>query len=152
MKKLAILGAIVALIAVMAYIAVRPFSGIIPDGDPNTIQMKIGRAEFEVLIADEPEEQAVGLSNRDSINENTGMFFVFAQEVTPAFWMKGMRFDLDFIWINGDTVIDITENVSHRDQEQLYRPLGPVTGVLEVLAGEARRKGVGIGDRVVVGD
>ena len=54
---------------------------------------------INVLVADTPQERAVGLSGYAGLPENVGMLFVFPEPRQPSFWMKGMEFSLDLVWI-----------------------------------------------------
>lgn len=111
-----------------------------------------------VEIADDPAEQEQGLSDRETLGSD-GMLFVFAHAGTPAFWMKQMLFDLDFIWIKDGKVVEITQNVPKPMPNQsassltIYRPQQPVDQMLEVPAGFAQQHLIEVGDRaVLVGD
>ena len=66
---------------------------------------------FEVELAITEEEQYAGLGGRELLEENNGMLFVFEEEGYYPFWMKGMLFPLDIIWINDEgVVVDIIKN------------------------------------------
>ncbi len=84
-----------------------------------------------------------------------GMLFIFPSEGQHSFWMGGMLFPLDFIWISSDrTVVDITVDVPSPEpgvpdgELPRYRPDQAVLYVLEVNAGVVREAGVQIGDTV----
>ena len=64
--------------------------------------LKIGQAEVIVEVADTGEKRSQGLAGRDGLEENQGMWFRFDQPGQYGFWMKGMKFSLDFVWISGD--------------------------------------------------
>lgn len=55
-----------------------------------------------VEVADNFQERAQGLMNRESLPENAGMLFVFESEGNYPFWMMNMKFNLDMIWIDSD--------------------------------------------------
>jgi uncharacterized membrane protein (UPF0127 family) len=76
------------------------------------------------------------------------MLFLFEAREQHGFWMQGMRFDLDLVWIAGDRVVDVTHGASHLDPERILAPRVPADRVLEVVAGTARASGWGPGDRV----
>ncbi len=99
-----------------------------------------------------PQQEALGLSNRASLARDSGMLFVLPNRQIPTFWMKDMHFPLDFIWIDHDKVIDITENVpppnGPSDPLPFYSPKLPVTYVLEVNAGFAKAHNISIGNKV----
>src|SRR4026208_1251957 len=66
---------------------------------------------LNIEIAQTQIEREKGLSGRDTLPENSGMLFVFDKPDYYAFWMKDMKFPLDFIWIRDQKVVQITEGV-----------------------------------------
>lgn len=118
--------------------------------------VKVGNSRFEVEIAKTPEERKVGLSKHLSLAEGRGMLFVLDVENAPqpAFWMKGMSFPIDIIWIDDERVIQITPDVPTVPADlperriPTYKPSRPVDYVLEINAGEASKKGIKVGDAV----
>jgi len=129
-----------------------------PDQILNTNQttLTIADTTLNIEIADEPSEIQQGLSGRPALAPNAGMLFILSAKRIPTFWMKDMRIALDFIWIDGDRVVDITENIpppaSGTTDLQLltYSPLVPVTKVLEVNAGFISSHQISIGDKVKI--
>lgn len=114
--------------------------------------MQINTQTLQVEIADEPEEITLGLSFRSQLGSD-GLVFVLPSRTVPAFWMKGMKFPLDFVWIDSNTVVDLTMNVPIQegatDSELiLYRPSVAVTHVLELNAGAIERLKIKVGDSV----
>ncbi len=97
-------------------------------------------------------EKEKGLGYRDRLAEGAGMLFVFQTKDRYGFWMKGMRFPLDFIWIDGNKVADLSRNIPQPEsgvaQPVSIAPDQPVDKVLEVNAGVIDRLGVKIGDLV----
>lgn len=116
---------------------------------PQQPRLRVGQAEVKIEIADTVEKRSTGLSGRDSLGEDEGMMFVFDQPGQYGFWMKGMRFALDFVWIRQGRVVEVSESVSAEDQTQVYQPKEPIDTMLEVNAGWAARHGVKAGDDVV---
>ena len=118
------------------------------------IEVRIGGLVVEAEVARTPDERSQGLSGRSSLPDDGAMLFVFQEEGRPGFWMRAMRFPLDFIWISHDgQVVDLTEDVPPPEpgvEQELprYRPDGPVLYVLEVNAGVIRQSGVQVGDVV----
>lgn len=108
---------------------------------------------FAVEVASKPHEQIKGLGERDCIPENSGMLFVYDFKDRWTFWMKGMRFGLDFIWIDGDKIVDITKNVPPPHPEaKTFPTITPsvlVDKVLELNAGITDKYDIKIGDRVI---
>ncbi|MCX8009506.1 MAG: DUF192 domain-containing protein, partial [Patescibacteria group bacterium] len=68
-------------------------------------------------LFDTQEKRTRGLSGRDFLPENKGMLFIFEKPDYYTFWMKEMKFPLDFIWIRGDEIVEITENVKPEDYQ-----------------------------------
>ncbi len=121
------------------------------------VDVRIGGLVVHAELVRTPEDREQGLSGRASLPADGGMLFAFEEERRPRFWMRGMRFPLDFIWISGDLrVVDTTENVPAPEagvppgQLPLYRPDAPVQYVLEVNAGTVERFGVLVGSTVVL--
>lgn len=86
------------------------------------------------------------MSGRETLAPNEGMLFVFAQPGIHHFWMKGMNFPLDFIWIRDKVVVEITEDVTITVMD-LY-PHQPVDQVAEVNSGVVAGQQIKIGDKV----
>jgi uncharacterized membrane protein (UPF0127 family) len=109
--------------------------------------IKINEAEFKVETAISQEELERGLSGRDNLCENCGMLFEFDKKGEQAFWMKGMKFPLDIIWINGDKIVYIARNIP-ADYGETIRPEVEADRVLEINSGTADRLGIKEGDKV----
>ena len=117
-----------------------------------TGQVIINNQVINVEIAQTTNQQIHGLSNRKSLEVNSGMLFIFPNLRIRNFWMKDMEFSLDIIWIKDDTIIDIEANapIPFEKQEALpiYKSPSEVNYVLEVNAGWAEENRVQIGDKV----
>jgi uncharacterized protein len=110
----------------------------------------IGGMEVYVDLADTPEERRQGLSGRQPLAENEGMFFVFETDGRHGFWMKDMLFSIDIIWIGSDgRVVDILEIASGESYAmQCFLPDVVARYALEVPGGFAARHNVRVGDPV----
>jgi len=84
-----------------------------------------------------PDERGRGLMYRELLPENAGMLFVFPQEAKPGFWMKNVKFPLDFVWIGKDMrIAGFAENVPVCNGYcPSYSPKSNILYVLEVNAG-----------------
>ena len=118
-------------------------------------KVRIGDAIFQVELAINPSERAKGLSGRDILEENNGMLFIFDENAATQFWMYGMKFPLDLVWISSSCeIIDIThkaknpENPNTSDGLVLYSSKAPATYTLEINAGEVDLHGINIGEFV----
>ena len=111
---------------------------------------------FSIEIADTEEARLVGLSNRESMPEDEGMFFVFDEKaVFPSFWMKDTHIPLDIIWIRDGQILKIDKDVQpepRKAQEELtiYKPPKLVDYVLEINAGISEKHGFEEGDEVIL--
>jgi len=76
-----------------------------------TPAVSINGQRVNVEVAQTVAERSRGLSNRPPLGADEGMVFVFPEPSTPSFWMNGMRFPLDLIWIANQTVVNITSDV-----------------------------------------
>jgi uncharacterized membrane protein (UPF0127 family) len=107
---------------------------------------------LKIWIADDPAEQAKGLSGKDSMFDNRGMLFVMALREVTSFWMKDMKFPLDFIWIDNGTIVGIDQNIPPCESESdcpAISPSAPVNYVLEVNAGWVTANNISIGQSVI---
>ena len=117
----------------------------------NAPRLAINGNIIQVQVADTMAERTQGLSGRSSLGEYDGMLFIMNTKELHTFWMKGMQFPIDIIWIDGNAIVDISENVPvPNNQYDIPRiqPSGPVDRVLEINAGSAKKLGIAIGDRV----
>jgi len=105
---------------------------------------------FLVEVADSPGERALGLSGRESLDEDCGLLFVFEKPGIYGFWMKDMKFPIDIIWINGDEVVYALSDLSPSSYPSVFNSPSMADKVLEVKAGTAERLGVAGGDKVSV--
>jgi uncharacterized membrane protein (UPF0127 family) len=107
------------------------------------------RHPFVVEIANTPETRSRGLMFRRELPEGRGMLFEFgARESEISMWMKNTYIPLDMVFIRANGLIShIAENTTPFSEATISSN-GPVKGVLEVIAGTARRLGIAAGDRV----
>jgi hypothetical protein len=119
-------------------------------GEEHTVaKITIGDSEIEVELADTQEKRNQGLSEREFLNENGGMFFVFDEVGDHSFWMKDMNFSIDIIWVGEDLkIVDIEENVSPESFPHLFFSSMPIKYVLETNVGWAEKNNIQIGDLV----
>lgn len=112
--------------------------------------LRINDSVFNVEIARSPAELTLGLGKRKELGAD-GMLFVLPVRIVPQFWMKDMEFGLDFVWIDGERVVALTEKVpapSNGSAPQAVSPGLQVTHVLELPLGDIAKHGIKVGDRV----
>lgn len=117
-------------------------------------QLVISGTTINIETADTTQRRSLGLGGRDTLATDSGMLFTFPDQAKHSFWMKGMRFALDFIWIRKMKVVDILKNAQPPQPGQadetlpVYVPNQPVDSVLEVNAGFVDSHGIKVGDIV----
>jgi uncharacterized protein len=119
----------------------------------NLKTITVGKEQLRVEVANNDDERARGLSGLDSLPQTQGMLFDFTNspERKPDFWMKGMKFNIDIVWIKDNQVIEITKNVPapvNTDYYPIYAAPREIDYVLEVNAGWKDLSGVGNGTLV----
>src|SRR5258708_1943690 len=131
-----------------------------PSGSLNQVQIvedssSTVKATINVELANTQEKRAKGLGARDSLAKDSGMLFVFDQATKHQFWMKGMKFALDFIWVRQDRVVDLLPNIpppaapdTPDSSLPVYSSTVDVDKVLEVNAGFISTHNIKIGDRL----
>ncbi|MBI4262382.1 DUF192 domain-containing protein [Candidatus Uhrbacteria bacterium] len=100
----------------------------------NMAFVRIRNTTIPVEVRTDAASRAKGLSWRAWLPRDQGMLFLFPKPDRATFWMQGMQFPLDFIWIAGDRVVDLTENVQPPPPLQTLSPSVPADRVLEVNA------------------
>ncbi len=119
-----------------------------------TAGIVVGETSVPVELAITGNEQSLGLGYRNGLDADSGMLFVFEDASPRTFWMMGMRFCLDIIWIAGDEIVGAAESVcppapgTAAGDYPNYSSDVPVTHVLEVNAGWLASHGYGAGTPV----
>lgn len=148
---LPILGVII-FISIVGYFTQKP-SLFSPVQKNVTIDGKV----IQVSIADTPDKRTKGLGGISSLDQNSGMLFIFdSKQVSPLFWMKDMLIALDIIWIDSGKVIQIDKNVpppevgTPDNKLKVYSAGQAVNYVLEVNAGFSDQNNIKVGDDVTI--
>lgn len=117
----------------------------------STLRLANSRNEvihLKVEVADTAAQRQVGLSGRDSLAENEGMFFVFERR-GAGFWMKDTRIPLSAAFIS-----DCGEIVSIVHMEplslDLHQTESPYAFGLEVNAGWFEKHSIRVGNRIEI--
>lgn len=115
-----------------------------------TIETKSGQDYiFEVEMATEGADQARGLMNRASLNNDSGMLFLFRDENQRTFWMKNTLIPLDMIFISHDgTIQHIHHNAKPQDETRITSE-GEAMAVLEINGGLSGTLNIKEGDKVL---
>jgi uncharacterized membrane protein (UPF0127 family) len=105
---------------------------------------------IELEVADEPHEQAKGLQLRPPLPALRGMWFPFSRPTPARFWMHRTPESLDMLFVRDGRVVAIEARTQPCMQLpcRSYGPDEPVDGVIELGAGQAEAKGIGLGTPV----
>ncbi len=115
---------------------------------PLIIHTSNGEIRFNVEVAQTPEELKTGLMYRTQMPLNNGMIFSMDPIRPTAMWMKNTKISLDMLFIAPDATISlIKENATPMSEEHIISR-DPVRAVIELNAGQVKRHGIKIGDKV----
>lgn len=142
MKKFIIIGIAILAVAMFLYYRAHPL----------VTQLEIRGNRFTVELAVTNTEKEKGLGYRDALAPDNGMLFLYDHAEQYGFWMKGMRFPIDIVWIKDNSIVDLSRNVPVAVSDELshYSPKTPVNKVLELNAGTVDRLGIQVGDMVQI--
>ena len=138
----------VAAAALVALCALDSPGALAASFQPLEIVTKNGVQVFSVEMATTEEEKATGLMYRKELADGKGMLFDFSPEQQVSMWMKNTYIPLDMIFIRADgRILRIAENTEPLSTK-IIPSGGLAKGVLEVIAGTAKKYGIEPGDRV----
>jgi hypothetical protein len=110
------------------------------------VNITLNEVELVADVAATSDQKSKGLSVKDILNENEAMLFVFDTERDHSFWMKGMKFPIDIIWISEHhEVVHIEHSLEPCIPDefcQSYKPDRNALYVLETVAGFAQKNNV----------
>jgi uncharacterized membrane protein (UPF0127 family) len=116
----------------------------------------IDTGDDSVLIdaekAETPEQHSLGLMNRTSLPEDSGMVFLFFEEHTGGFWMKNTLIPLSIAFFDekGKILRILDMEPCTEDPCAIYDPGTSYYGALEVNQGAFDTWNVSEGDRITV--
>lgn len=145
---------LVIILAGFLLLAFQKFSGKEFDADIDEArdqQITIGGATLVVKIVANEEMKLKELQKIENIEDFGGILFAHEKPGRYIYTMRDMKFDLDFIFIRDEKVVDIAKSVSHQ-----YK--GEIKGgteydkVVEINADWTRKNNIKIGDVVDLGE
>ena len=89
-----------------------------------------GAHDFNVEIADDDRERALGLMFRRAMADDAGMLFDFRWKSRASFWMRNTYISLDMLFIKDDGTIEF----DRRTHDAALGALGPVEGTCPLRA------------------
>jgi len=118
--------------------------------DTLTIERRDGRDTFRVWLALTPTEQQQGLMWIRELPRDQGMLFMLDAPRSMDMWMKNTYLSLDMVFFDAEGRISHIHRNATPLSEEIISSGGAVAGVLELLAGEAARRGIRTGDRILL--
>ncbi|MBT4285721.1 MAG: DUF192 domain-containing protein [Deltaproteobacteria bacterium] len=128
------------------------------DGAMRKVEIKIGQSVIVAEIAKSPSDQRRGLGYRDQLEANRGMLFVYNNPGVRSFWMKGMRFAIDIIWLRQGRIVLIEKNVQpspifkKNSHLKTYGSSVLADMVLEVSAGFSDKMKLSLGQHITINE
>jgi uncharacterized membrane protein (UPF0127 family) len=113
----------------------------------NISKVNIGRHIFYAEVVESDEKKQKGLGGRNDLCEACGMLFKFKETGVYSFWMRGMKFPLDIIWISDNKIIHLEKNIQP-DFIGTLTPREMANNVLELNSGIIESFGLKVGDTV----
>lgn len=115
-------------------------------------KIKINGQEVGVWVARTMGERQRGVSVLDSL-EGTGMLFEFKVPMRYGFWMKGVRFPIDIVWLRKGRIVGITPEIPPGSGFSLlglkaYYPPVSIDAALELASGFVAAMGLKAGDKL----
>jgi uncharacterized membrane protein (UPF0127 family) len=106
------------------------------------------RFSFKAKVAASGKAQAYGLMFVRSMPDDQGMIFLSASPKPVTFWMKNTLIPLDILFVRPDGVLSwIKAEARPQDETPIYSQ-GPVSAVIEINGGLAKKYGLSAGDKV----
>ena len=101
---------------------------------------KKNKTMFFLDVADTSEKRNYGLMNREFINPNSGMLFIWKDLQKRTFWMKNTNFDLDLFFLDKEgQVIEIYKKAKALSEDIIYNKIKSMY-VLELGANQHQIK------------
>ena len=103
---------------------------------------------LNVEIPSTPESFSAGLMFRESLDKDTGMFFIFEDVGEKSFHMRDTTIPLDIAFINKEGVIESIKQLKPLDETYVYSNV-EVLYALEVNRGWFAENKVEVGDKIL---
>ena len=119
----------------------------VPGARLEVVPLVVGNHRITAELAVQREDRNRGLMFRESLPEDHGMLFVFAEEQMLGFWMKNTPLPLSIAYADaGGTIVHIADLEPHEETPVSSRR--PARYALEMNRGWFARRGVFVGDAI----
>lgn len=117
--------------------------------------VQVNDVKIDVELAETAAQQARGLMFRKSLDQGSGMLFIFEEERTLSFWMKNTFIPLSIAYINKDKkIVDIQDMTPVKsvmeENPPSYPSKRPAQYALEVNQGFFKKHKIKVGDTIKV--
>lgn len=120
----------------------------------NKQQIQIGAKKITVEIAKTREQHEYGLMFREKLAADSGMLFIFEEEMPLSFWMKNTYIDLTIAYIGKDKkiidIIDMKGTSAMQTDFPSYPSSKSAMYALEMNKGWYTKNRIKIGDLLVL--
>jgi uncharacterized protein len=142
---------IIVVVFVVLLLLILTFSFLKKNTPKSQTELSIAnKVKIAIEVANTDEELQQGYSNHQPISDKEGMLFIMPTIALHTFWMKDMLFDLDFIYIQNNKVVDLVKNIpspaNNQGEIAYVNPKVAVNQVLEVKSGFIDQYKIEIGD------
>lgn len=117
--------------------------------DTLIVQRSGGRDQFHIWVAETTAQHQQGLMWIQQLPSDYGMLFVLPEVRPMDMWMKNTFVPLDMLFFDSRGRITHIHERAVPQSEAIISSGGNVAGVVEILGGEARRRGIQVGDQIL---
>lgn len=119
--------------------------------DPDFATLSFNNIEINAEVARSAEKTTNGLMNRTSMPTNSGMLFIFSDNVPRTFWMKNTLIPLDIIFLDPNLkVVALHKSTKTNQTAEVYPSVLPAKYVLELNGGWSQNNDLQIGDTILI--
>jgi len=110
------------------------------------IPIYFGELQLRASVADTESERQQGLSGTPVLPTGIVKLFIFESPAVWGFWMKGMNYPIDIIWLDADKkIIHVAANLAPETYPTSFLPPVDSLYVIETPAGQAEREQMVVG-------
>ena len=144
MKRFAFLGNFSALLCIAFF-----SSDVLADGLVTIKNAQRVLVTFKVEVAKTQYERGIGLSNRNILQKEHGLWLDFKEDTKPRMWMKDTKITLDLLFVksSGEIVCIMLEARPYSLDIMQCKEVARY--VLEVNSGDVSRFGIEVGNHAI---
>lgn len=144
--------ALLALIAVGIFfttLSQKNFQQTRPVEMPQFLKIGLNGATIRAEVMQTPDDLERGLSGRNELGADEGMWFDFGRRDMWGMWMKGMKFSIDIVWLDETyKIITVAERIAPETYPEIFYPDRAALFALELPDGAVEKYSIKAGDRV----